>query len=321
MDRNLALESVRVTEAAAIAAARTVGLGDEKLSDRAAVEAMRTAFNKIDMKARVVIGEGERDEAPMLFIGETLGSGTGPEVELALDPLEGTTICAHGLPNALAVAAFAEPGGFLHAPDVYMMKIAVGPSARGVIDLSQSATWNLQRIAEKKDCKLSELTVVILHRPRHENLIREVRALGCRIHLIQDGDVSAAIATCDPETGIDALLGTGGAPEGVIAAAALRCMGGEIQGRLLFRNDEEKSRAYKMGIKDLDRIYHMEDLAKGRVMFTATGVTTGAFIKGVNFFSGGCVTHSIVMRSQTGTVRYLTTRHQFGLKPDLLRTV
>jgi len=320
MDRNLALESVRVTEAAAIASARTSGLGNEKLSDHAAVEAMRTAFNKIDMKARVVIGEGERDEAPMLFIGEQLGSGSGPEVELAIDPLEGTTICASGLSNAISVAAFAEPGGFLHAPDVYMMKIAVGAAARGVIDLSQSATWNMQQIAKAKNCKVNDLTAVILNRPRHKDLIGELRALGCRIRLIEDGDVSAAIAVCEPEAGIDVLIGIGGAPEGVIAAAALRCMGGELQGRLIFRTDDERVRAQKMGIKDLDRIYAMEDLAKGKVMFTATGVTTGAFLKGVNFFPGGCVTHSIVMRSQSGTVRLLTTRHHFGLKPDLAKT-
>jgi len=320
MDRNLALESVRVTEAAAIAAARTSGLGDEKLSDHAAVEAMRTAFNKIDMKARVVIGEGERDEAPMLYIGENLGSGSGPEVELAIDPLEGTTICAHGLSNAISVAAFAEPGGFLHAPDVYMMKIAVGSQARGVIDLSQSATWNMEKIAKAKACKLNDLTVVILNRPRHKDLIGELRSLGCRIRLIEDGDVSAAIAVCEPDSGIDVLIGTGGAPEGVIAAAALRCMGGELQGKLVFRTEEERARAKKMGVKDLDRVYGMEDLAKGNVMFTATGVTSGAFLKGVNFFAGGCVTHSIVMRSQTGTVRLLTTRHHFGLKPDLAKT-
>ncbi len=319
MDRNLALESVRVTEAAAIAAARTVGLGDEKLSDRAAVEAMRTAFNKIDMKARVVIGEGERDEAPMLYIGEQLGSGDGPEVELAIDPLEGTTICAHGMANSIAVAAFAEPGGFLHAPDVYMMKLAVGPEARGMIDISQSPTWNLQKIADAKKCKLGEITVVVLNRPRHENLIREIRSAGCRIRLIQDGDVSAAISVCDPESGIDVLMGIGGAPEGVIAAAALRCMGGELQGKLVFRNDEEKARATKMGIKEFDRVYAMEDLAKGKVMFTATGVTTGTFLKGVNFYPGGCSTHSIVMRSQTGTIRTMTARHQFGLKPDLAK--
>lgn len=317
MDRNLALESVRVTEAAAIAAGRTVGLGDEKLSDRAAVEAMRTAFHQIEMKARVVIGEGERDEAPMLYIGEELGTGRGPEVELAIDPLEGTTICAHGMPNSIAVAAFAEPGGFLNAPDVYMNKIAVGPEARGVIDLSESATWNIERIAKAKNCEFNELTVVILNRPRHQDLINELRALGCRIRLIQDGDVSAAISVCKPDSGIDVMMGIGGAPEGVIAAAALRCLGGEIQGQLIFRNEDEKARAQKWKITDLSRIYALEDLAKGPVMFAATGVTSGTFLKGVNFFRHGCRTHSIVMRSHTATIRYLTAEHHFDHKPEI----
>ncbi len=317
MDRNLALESVRVTEAAAIASARTVGLGDEKLSDSAAVEAMRAAFNRIEMKATVVIGEGERDEAPMLYIGETVGTGKGPEIEIAIDPLEGTTICANGLPNSISVAALAGPGGFLHAPDVYMRKIAVGPDAAGKIDLTRSSTWNLEQIAKAKGRKLSEITVVILNRPRHENLIREVRDLGCRIRLIQDGDVSAAIAVCEPQSGIDVLMGTGGAPEGVIAAAALRCMDGDFQGQLLFRNDDERDRAKKMGIKDFDRIYKIADLAKGDLMFSATGVTTGTFLQGVNFVANGCITHSVVMRSTTGTIRYLTARHRFDIKPEI----
>lgn len=315
MDRNLALECVRVTEAAAISASRTVGRGDEKLSDQAAVEAMRAAFNRIDMKAKVVIGEGERDEAPMLYIGEELGTKNGPEVELALDPLEGTTICAHGMPNSIAVVALAERGGFLNAPDVYMQKIAVGPEARGVVDLSKSATWNLERIAEKKERQLNELTVVMLNRPRHHDLMKEIRALGCRIRLIQDGDVSAAIAVCEPDSGIDVLIGTGGAPEGVISAAALRCVGGEIQGKLVFRNEDEKARAKRMGVEDFDRIYKLEDLASGEVMFAATGVTTGTFLKGVNIFPQGCETHSVVMRSKTGTIRYLTAKHHFGVKP------
>lgn len=317
MDRNLALESVRATEAAAIAAARTVGLGNEKLSDQAAVEAMRIAFNQIDMKATVVIGEGERDEAPMLYIGEELGTGDGPEVELAIDPLEGTTICAHGMSNAIAVAAMGEKGALLHAPDVYMRKIAVGPECRGIIDVSQSATWNLERIAKAKNAKLNELTVVMLNRPRHHDLMKEVRALGCRIRLIQDGDVSAAIAVCEPDSGIDVLIGTGGAPEGVIAAAALACVGGEIQGQLVFRNDDEKARAKKMGISELEKLYAMEDLASGRVMFSATGVTTGTFLKGVNFFPNGCTTHSVVMRSASGTIRHLTAKHRFDIKPEL----
>lgn len=317
MDRNLALESVRVTEAAAIAAAKTVGLGDEKLSDRVAVEAMRAAFNRIDMKGRVVIGEGERDEAPMLFIGEEVGSGDGPELELALDPLEGTTICANGMSNSISVVAMAEPGGLLHAPDVYMKKIAVGSEARDVVDLRESISWNLEKIARAKKLKFNELTVMMLDRPRHAEIVREVREMGCRIRLIQDGDVSAAIAVCDPASGIDVLLGTGGAPEGVIAAAALRCIGGEIQGQLLFRNEEERSRASKMGIKDLNRVYGLDELAKGEVMFAATGVTTGTFLPGVNFFPGGCQTHSVVMRSASGTIRRLSVQHHFGKKAEL----
>jgi fructose-1,6-bisphosphatase class II len=317
MDRNLALETVRVTEAAAISSARTVGRGDEKLSDQAAVEAMRAAFNRIDFKGRVVIGEGERDEAPMLYIGEVVGTGRGPEVELAIDPLEGTTICSHGMPNAIAVAAMAEPGGFLHAPDVYMKKIAVAPAARGKIDLSQSWSWNLDKVAKALGREVSEVTVVILNRPRHEELIAEVRSAGARIRLIQDGDVSAAIATCEPESGIDVLFGIGGAPEGVIAAAALRCMDGDFQGQLIFRNDQERERAKKMGIKDLDRIYKLHDLAKGNVMFAATGVTTGAFLDGVNFFHNGCTTDSIVMRSETGTIRRMKARHRFDIKPAI----
>jgi len=317
MDRNLALETVRVTEAAAVAAARTVGLGDEKLSDRAAVEAMRAAFNRIDMRGTVVIGEGERDEAPMLFIGEKVGSGNGPEIELAIDPLEGTTICAHGLSNSISVVAMAETGGFLHAPDVYMKKIAVGPDATGAIDLKQSWTWNLQKIAEAKGAKFSELTVVTLNRPRHDDLIKEVRELGCRIRLIQDGDVSAAIACAEPNSGIDVLFGTGGAPEGVISAAALRCLGGDFQGQLIFKNDQEKQRASKMGIRNHDHIYKINELAKGDVMFAATGVTSGTFLEGVNFFKNGCTTHSVVMRSATGTVRHLTARHRFDIKPSM----
>lgn len=314
MDRNLALETVRVTEAAAISAAKTVGRGDEKLSDRAAVEAMRTAFNRIDFKGRVVIGEGERDEAPMLYIGEEVGSGRGPEIDLALDPLEGTTICAHGMSNAIAVVALAESGGFLHAPDTYMKKIAVGPAAKGQIDLTKSWGWNLERIAKSLGREISETTVVILNRPRHEELIREVRQMGARIRLIQDGDVSAAIAAAEPTSGIDCLMGTGGAPEGVISAAALRCMGGDFQGQLIFRSEDEKSRARKMGIENFDRVYKMEDLARGNVMFAATGVTTGALLEGVNFFHNGCTTESIVMRSATGTIRRMKATHRFDIK-------
>ena len=251
----------------------------------------------------------------MLYIGEMVGSGTGPDIEIAVDPLEGTTICAHGLSNSISVVAIAESGGFLHAPDVYMKKIAVGPDAIGVVDLTQSPTWNLERIAKAKGKKVSELTTICLNRPRHEELIKELRAAGCRICLIQDGDVSAAIATSDPESGIDVLMGTGGAPEGVISAAALRCTGGDFQGQLIFRNDEEKARATKMGIRDLDRYYRMDDLARGDVMFAATGVTTGTLLPGVTFVKNGCTTHSIVMRSATGTIRKMTAHHRFDIKP------
>lgn len=315
MDRNLALEFVRVTEAAALSSARLMGRGDEKAADHAAVEAMRKALSQILFDGTVVIGEGERDEAPMLFIGEKVGAGTGPKLDIAVDPLEGTTICAKGLNNALAVMAIAEEGKFLNAPDVYMEKIAVGPEAKGAIDMKLTATQNLHRIAEAKKCNIEDLTVTILDRPRHEALIAEVRRAGARIWLIGDGDVSAAIATCKRNSGVDVLMGSGGAPEGVIAAAALRCMGGEIQGRLLFRKDDERARAKEMGITDFDRIYKMEDLARGKVMFCATGVTQGTMLDGVRFFSGGAFTHSVVMRSETGTVRYVQTEHHFDRKP------
>ena len=300
LDRVLVLEMVRVTEAAAMAAATMIGRGDEKAADAAAVEAMRAALNELPMDGTVVIGEGERDEAPMLFIGEKVGRGDGPRLDLALDPLEGTTICAKGLNNALSVIAIAEEGCFLHAPDVYMEKIAVGPEAKGVISLDVSPTENLKRIAQAKGCYVEDLTAIILDRTRHESLINEVRKAGARIWLIGDGDVSAAIASCKPDSGVDVLFGTGGAPEGVIAAAALRCMGGDFQGRLIFNKSEEKERATKMGVKDFNRIYGINDLAKGKVMFCATGVTTGALLSGVRFFRGGAETHSVVMRSETG---------------------
>jgi fructose-1,6-bisphosphatase II len=317
MDRNLALEVVRVTEAAALACGRLMGRGDEKACDQAAVDAMRRAFNSLRISGSVVIGEGERDEAPMLYIGEKVGRGdpADPSVDIALDPLEGTTLCATGGPNAISVIAIAEAGHFLHAPDTYMQKIAVGPKARGVIDLTRSPTENLRRIAEATGRYVDELTVVILNRPRHEQLIAEVRRSGARVKLIGDGDVAAAIATCFEETGVDVLMGIGGAPEGVIAAAALRCVGGDFQARLVPRNEQEAERARRMGIADLDRILNIEELARGDVMFAATGVTGGDFLRGVRFMAGGAETHSVVMRSKTGTVRYLQTRHQFGLKP------
>lgn len=315
MDRNFALEFVRVTEAAALASARWMGRGDEKAADHAAVEAMRAMLSTIDFDGTVVIGEGERDEAPMLYIGEKVGRGGGKKLDLALDPLEGTTICARGGNNSLSVIAIAEEGKFLHAPDVYMQKIAVGPSAKGAIDLRATPTENLRAIARKKNCEVADLTVVILDRPRHETLIAEVRRSGARIWLIGDGDVSAAIATCKPDSGVDVLMGSGGAPEGVIAAAALRCTGGDFQGQLLFRNDDERARAKKMGVTDLDRVYGIEDLAQGKVLFCATGVTQGTFLDGVRFVPHGAMTHSVVMRSETGTVRYIQAEHHFDRKP------
>jgi fructose-1,6-bisphosphatase class II len=315
MNRNFALEFVRVTEAAALASARLMGRGDEKAADHAAVEAMRAMMNSIEFDGTVVIGEGERDEAPMLYIGEKVGKGRSPKLDLALDPLEGTTICARGGNNALSVIAIAEEGKFLHAPDTYMQKIAVGPAAKGAIDLEASATENLRNIAKAKGCHVDDLTVVILDRPRHTDLISEVRSAGARIWLIGDGDVSAAIATCKADSGVDVLMGSGGAPEGVIAAAALRCMGGDFQGQLIFRRDDERERARKMGITNLDKIYRIDELAQGNVMFCATGVTQGTFLNGVRFNRGGATTHSVVMRSESGTVRFIEAEHHFDRKP------
>jgi fructose-1,6-bisphosphatase class II len=315
MNRNLAMEFVRVTEAAAIASARLMGRGDEKAADQAAVDAMRSMLDSIDCDATVVIGEGERDEAPMLYIGEKVGAGRGPKLEIALDPLEGTTICALGGNNAISVMAISEAGNMLHAPDTYMLKIAVGPEAKGVIDIRQSPTENLKRIADAKKSRVADLTAVILDRPRHKELIEEVRAAGARVFLIGDGDVSAAIATATPNSGIDVLFGIGGAPEGVISAAALQCLGGDFQGILKPRNQEEIQRALKMGIDDMNRIFQINDLAKGNVMFCATGVTQGTFLDGVIFKSWGCYTHSLVMRSESGTIRHIRAEHHFDKKP------
>jgi fructose-1,6-bisphosphatase class II len=315
VDRNLALEAVRVTEAAALNCARLTGCGDEKAADQAAVDAMRKAFDALAIDGTVVIGEGERDEAPMLYIGEKVGSG-GPKVDIALDPLEGTTICATGGPNALAVLAMADGGNLLHCPDTYMSKIAAGPAGKGVIDLDKSPTENLRALAEAKRCKIGDLMVIILARPRHEALIHEVRKAGARIRLIGDGDVSAAIATTKPETGIDLLIGIGGAPEGVLAAAALRCVGGEFQGRLAPRNNEEIDRAKKMGVTDIKKKFKIEELAAGDVMFSATGVTDGDYLQGVHFFSGGATTQSVVMRSKTKTIRVINATHYFEHKPS-----
>ena len=318
MDRNLALEAVRVTEAAALAASRQMGRGDEKAADQVAVDAMRTALNSLSIKGTVVIGEGERDEAPMLYIGEQVGLGEGPEIDIALDPLEGTTITAKGLTNALAVVAMAEHGGFLNAPDVYMDKIAVGGGLPdNVVDLAQTPEKNLQSLAKAKNVDVSDLVVCILDRPRHEELIAKVREAQARIMLISDGDISGVIATSEEASGVDIYIGSGGSPEGVLAAAALRCIGGQMQGRLLFRNDDERGRARNWGIDDLDKKYTMEDLAHGDVMFAATGVTSGTMLKGVRRFSGGAMTHSLVMRSRSGTVRYIEAVHNFDRKTGL----
>lgn len=317
MDRNLALEVVRVTEAAALSAARLMGRGESAAADQAAVNAMRHAFESMNIRGRVVIGEGERDEAPMLYIGEIVGSGddSDPEVDIAVDPLEGTALCALGRPNALAVIAMAERGKLLHAPDIYMDKIAVGPHAKGVVDLDKSPKKNLAAIADAKGVYIEDLTAVILERPRHHDLIEEVRKSGARVHLISDGDVSAAISTCIPGSGIDVLFGIGGAPEGVLAAAALRCVGGDLQARLVVNTASDRERCKQMGIEDADKKWHLEELATGDVMFAATGVTSGDILKGVRYFKGGAETHSLVMRSRSGTIRMIETKHHFDRKP------
>jgi fructose-1,6-bisphosphatase II / sedoheptulose-1,7-bisphosphatase len=315
MDRNLALEAVRVTEFAALAASRLMGRGDEKAADQAAVDAMRRALNSLDIDGKVVIGEGERDEAPMLYIGEKVGSGNGPKIDIALDPLEGTTITAKGGANALAVIAMADEGGFLHAPDVYMDKIGVGPGLPdGVVDLDNTPEENLAALSKAKSVKVEDLVVCILDRPRHQEMIERVRATGARIMLISDGDVSGVIATTNHESGVDIYMGSGGAPEGVLAAAALRCIGGQFQGRLTFRNDDERGRAERIGITDFDRKYSLHELASGDVMFAATGVTSGSMLAGVRRVDGGVRTESLVMRSKTGTVRTLETFHNFVRK-------
>jgi fructose-1,6-bisphosphatase II / sedoheptulose-1,7-bisphosphatase len=315
LDRVLVLEMVRVTEAAAISASRLIGRGDEKAADAAAVEAMREALNSLYMDGTVVIGEGERDEAPMLFIGEKVGSaiGKGPKIDIALDPLEGTTITAKAGPNALAVLAIAEEGGLLNAPDVYMDKIAVGPGyPAGVIDLDRTPTENISAVARAKGCEPHEINVCVLDRPRHEKLVAELRAIGCGVMLIGDGDVAGVIATSDPETTIDVYMGTGGAPEGVLACAALRCVGGQFKGRLLFRNDDERARAHKWGVTDLDKQYDLSELAKGDCIFAATGVTDGSLLAGVKRKGKVMTTESVVMRASSGTVRWVTGEHRIG---------
>lgn len=312
LDRILTLELVRVTERAAVAAARLRGRGDEKAADQVAVDAMRKELNRLPISGTVVIGEGERDEAPMLYIGEEVGTRNGPEVDIALDPLEGTTICAKNLPNSLAVVAIAEKGNLLYAPDVYMQKIAVGPGyPRGVVDIDASATENLNALAKAKGVKVNEITACIMDRPRHARLIEEVRATGAAIRLIGDGDVAGVMHTTNPdETGIDIYLGIGGAPEGVLAAAALRCIGGQMQGRLQFNSDEQIARALKMGVTDPNKVYLMEEMAKGDVLFAATGVTDGNMLSGVKFARDYIQTHTIVMRAQSQTVREIKARHQ-----------
>lgn len=318
MDRNLALEAVRVTEAAALAAVRWMGRGNEDAADQAAVDAMRHTLNSLSIDGTVVIGEGERDTAPMLYVGEKVGDGTGPKVDIALDPLEGTTITAHGGPNAMAVLAIAQEGGFLNSPDVYMDKIGVGPGLpEGVVDLDYTAAENLNRLAEAKDMNVEDLVVCILNRPRHEELIQSVREAGARIQLIQDGDVSAVISAAQEQSGIDMYMGIGGAPEGVLAAAALLCTGGQFQGRLVFRNEDEIARARRWDIEDLQRKYQLHDLAHGDVMFAATGVTDGTMLDGVKTYGHNATTESIVMRSASGTIRTITSRHDFSRKPGL----
>ena len=315
MDRNLALEAVRVTEAAALSASLLMGRGDEKAADQAAVDAMRKALNSLSIDGTVVIGEGERDEAPMLFIGERVGTGDGPKIDIALDPLEGTTITARGGQNALSVIAMAGEGGFLNAPDVYMDKIAVGVDVPdGVVDLDEEPGVNLKNLAKAMKVDIANVVVCILDRPRHAELIAKVREAGARITLISDGDVSGVIATSQPDSGVDVYVGIGGAPEGVLAAAALQCIGGFMQGRLLFRNDDERGRAANCGISDFDRKYELDDMASGDVMFATTGVTDGAMLDGVRRFKDGATTHSIIMRSKTGTVRKIKTDHNFNRK-------
>jgi fructose-1,6-bisphosphatase II / sedoheptulose-1,7-bisphosphatase len=313
LDRVLVLEMVRVTEAAAIAASKWIGRGDNDAADAAAVEAMRMALNELPLCGTVVIGEGERDEAPMLYIGEKVGCGqedTSASIDIALDPLEGTTITANAGPNALAVLAIAESGCLLNAPDTYMEKLAIGPGyPEGTIDLAKSPGANVRAIAAAKGVEPSEIVACVLDRPRHSEIIAELRSLGCGIKLIPDGDVAGVIAVADPDTGIDVYIGTGGAPEGVLAAAALRCVGGQMQGKLVFRNDDEVARARRWGIEDLDRIYHLEDMAKGDCIFAATGVTDGSLLEGVHRRKNCVTTESIVMRASSGTIRRVSTEY------------
>ncbi len=309
-DRMLSLGLARVSEAAALESAHWVGRGDEKAADQAAVNAMRDQLNMLDIKGVVVIGEGERDEAPMLFIGEEVGTGNGPAVDIALDPLEGTTLTAKDMPNALTVIAMAPRGTLLHAPDVYMDKLAIGPGyAPGILSLDMEPAERVRALARAKGCEAGDITVCILERPRHEDLIREVRATGAAIRLITDGDVAGVIHVAEPEiTGIDMYMGSGGAPEGVLAASALKCMGGQIFGRLLFRNDDERARAAKAGITDLNRIYSRDEMVTADVIFSATGVTNGSILHGIKREPGWLTTETLLMRSKTGSVRRMSYR-------------
>ncbi|MBB5751221.1 class II fructose-bisphosphatase [Prosthecomicrobium pneumaticum] len=312
LDRILTLELVRVTERAAVAAARLRGRGDEKAADQAAVDAMRNELNRLPISGTVVIGEGERDEAPMLYIGEEVGTGSGPKVDIALDPLEGTTICAKNQPNSIAVIAIAEAGSLLNAPDVYMQKLAIGPGYRpGLIDIDAPPAETIRVLAREKGVSVAEITACILDRPRHAKLIEEVRSTGAAIRLIGDGDVAGVIHTTSPdETGIDVYLGIGGAPEGVLAAAALRCIGGQMQGRLVTHSEEQRQRAARMGVVDINRVFTHEEMARGDVLFAATGVTDGNMLSGVRFGKTGITTDTVVMRSSTGTVRWIKATHQ-----------
>jgi fructose-1,6-bisphosphatase II len=315
MDRNLALEVVRVTEAAALASARFMGRGDEAGADQAAIESMRRAFNAIPINGTVVIGEGSSDEVAALYAGEHVGAG-GDATEVALDALEGATICATGGPGALSIIAIAEHDVFFRCPNTYMEKIAVGPDGRGVVDLDRSATENLKALAEAKGMYVEDLTVALLERPRHQKIIREVRAAGARIKLLAAGDLSAALATSRPDSGIDVLMGIGGGLQGILAAAALRCAGGDMQARLAPLTQDDTRHCYAAGFTDLSKKYTLDELIRGPVMFAATGVTTGDYLEGVRFFRGGATTNSVIMRSQTRTVRYLETIHHFEFKPE-----
>lgn len=319
MERSLTMELVRVTEAAALASARWMGRGDKESADDAATQAMRDVFDTIPMKGTVVIGEGEMDEAPMLYIGEKLGNGYGPRLDVAVDPLEGTNIVANGEWNALAVLAVADNGNLLHAPDMYMDKIAVGPESVGKVSLDAPVSENLEAVAKARNKEVEDLVVAILNRERHSQLIQDIRDAGARIKLIQDGDVAAAINTAFEDTGVDILLGSGGAPEGVLAAVALKCLGGELQGRLLPHDEEEVARCKKMGIDDIHRILTMDDLVKGDdCIFAATGVTDGELLKGVRYKGQGGFTQSVVMRAKSGTVRFIDGKHSLKKKPDLV---